>query len=241
MDHVRTARAKGAGERRVVLVHAFRNALIPVVTVMALSFGIAVRRRAADRDDVRPARHGQDDLRFDPRQRLQPGADRPAVRHADDADRQSRPPTSPMAGSTRGSRSMTRHERDDRCRGAAAHRGGGRRVAAALAAVPPAPRRAWRRWWCWCCWCCSRWPPIRCSGSLGFDPDATDLLPRFDPPSAAHWLGTDEAGRDELVRLMVGGQISLLVGLLATVFGGVHRARDRHHRRLFRRPDRRAC
>ena len=38
-DHVRTARAKGAGEARVVLVHAFRNALIPVVTVMALSFG----------------------------------------------------------------------------------------------------------------------------------------------------------------------------------------------------------
>lgn len=39
MDHVRTARAKGAGERRVVMIHAFRNALIPVVTVMALSFG----------------------------------------------------------------------------------------------------------------------------------------------------------------------------------------------------------
>jgi peptide/nickel transport system permease protein len=39
MDHVRTARAKGAAERRVVLVHALRNAMIPVVTVMALSFG----------------------------------------------------------------------------------------------------------------------------------------------------------------------------------------------------------
>ena len=39
MDHVRTARAKGANERRIVLVHALRNALIPVVTVMALSFG----------------------------------------------------------------------------------------------------------------------------------------------------------------------------------------------------------
>ncbi len=39
MDHVRTARAKGAAERRVVLVHAFRNALIPVVTIVALSFG----------------------------------------------------------------------------------------------------------------------------------------------------------------------------------------------------------
>lgn len=56
---------------------------------------------------------------------------------------------------------------------------------------------------------------------LGLDPDATDLLQRFGPPTSAHWLGTDEAGRDELVRLMVGGQISLLIGLLATVFGGV--------------------
>ena len=39
MDHVRTARAKGNGEGRVVLVHALRNAMIPVLTVMALSFG----------------------------------------------------------------------------------------------------------------------------------------------------------------------------------------------------------
>jgi len=39
MDFVRTARAKGAGETRVLLRHALRNALIPVVTVMALSFG----------------------------------------------------------------------------------------------------------------------------------------------------------------------------------------------------------
>jgi peptide/nickel transport system permease protein len=39
MDHVRTARAKGNSEGRVVLVHALRNAMIPVLTVMALSFG----------------------------------------------------------------------------------------------------------------------------------------------------------------------------------------------------------
>jgi peptide/nickel transport system permease protein len=38
-DFIRTARAKGAPERRIVLHHALRNAMIPVVTIVALSFG----------------------------------------------------------------------------------------------------------------------------------------------------------------------------------------------------------
>jgi peptide/nickel transport system permease protein len=38
-DYVRTARAKGASERRVTMKHAFRNALIPLVTLVALNFG----------------------------------------------------------------------------------------------------------------------------------------------------------------------------------------------------------
>jgi len=38
-DFVRTARAKGLGEGRVVLRHAFRNALLPVLTVLGLDFG----------------------------------------------------------------------------------------------------------------------------------------------------------------------------------------------------------
>ncbi len=38
-DYIRTARAKGASEPRVVLGHALRNALIPVATVIALDFG----------------------------------------------------------------------------------------------------------------------------------------------------------------------------------------------------------
>ena len=37
-DYVRTARAKGVSNRRVTYAHAFRNALIPVVTVVALDF-----------------------------------------------------------------------------------------------------------------------------------------------------------------------------------------------------------
>jgi peptide/nickel transport system permease protein len=38
-DYVRTARAKGASETRILWAHALRNALIPVITVVALSFG----------------------------------------------------------------------------------------------------------------------------------------------------------------------------------------------------------
>jgi peptide/nickel transport system permease protein len=38
-DYVRTARAKGLGEVRVVLHHALRNALLPVITLGALEFG----------------------------------------------------------------------------------------------------------------------------------------------------------------------------------------------------------
>jgi peptide/nickel transport system permease protein len=38
-DHIRTARAKGAGEARVIFRHAMRSAMIPVTTILALSFG----------------------------------------------------------------------------------------------------------------------------------------------------------------------------------------------------------
>jgi len=39
MDYIRTARAKGVGENTVVVKHAFRNACIPVITVLGLQFG----------------------------------------------------------------------------------------------------------------------------------------------------------------------------------------------------------
>ncbi len=38
-DYIRTARAKGLAERRVIMRHVFRNALIPITTVAALNFG----------------------------------------------------------------------------------------------------------------------------------------------------------------------------------------------------------
>jgi dipeptide transport system permease protein len=39
-DYVRTARAKGLSPRRIVWVHALRNALIPVITVIGLQVGL---------------------------------------------------------------------------------------------------------------------------------------------------------------------------------------------------------
>lgn len=38
----------------------------------------------------------------------------------------------------------------------------------------------------------------------------------FAPPGAAHWLGTDELGRDLLTRIATGGRLSIAIGLVAT-------------------------
>jgi peptide/nickel transport system permease protein len=56
------------------------------------------------------------------------------------------------------------------------------------------------------------------------DPEAVSLLNKLEPPSRAHWLGTDEYGRDVLTRLLYGGRVSLAVGLtsmLASMVLGV--------------------
>ena len=59
----------------------------------------------------------------------------------------------------------------------------------------------------------------------GVDPSATDLFRRLEPPSAEHWLGTDDLGRDLFQRLLDGGRVSLLVGfsgaLLSAVLGAL--------------------
>jgi peptide/nickel transport system permease protein len=58
--------------------------------------------------------------------------------------------------------------------------------------------------------------------SFGRDPTKTNLRERNLTPSADHWLGTDEVGRDTWARLVYGGRISLSIGLVVvTISVGV--------------------
>ena len=52
---------------------------------------------------------------------------------------------------------------------------------------------------------------------LGLDAETVDLFNQKQPPSPEHPLGTDELGRDLLLRLLYGGQVSLLAGLVTAV------------------------
>ena len=57
-DYVRTARAKGASEWRVLRKHVLRNALMPVVAMLGMDMVVdLVDRRDLHRDRVRAARH----------------------------------------------------------------------------------------------------------------------------------------------------------------------------------------
>lgn len=61
--------------------------------------------------------------------------------------------------------------------------------------------------------------PIILSSGFGVTPDQMPVdsnLLRSMPPSMSHWMGTDDSGRDILARVLQGGRISLMVGLIST-------------------------
>ena len=49
----------------------------------------------------------------------------------------------------------------------------------------------------------------------GLDPDGIDVANKLQGPSMAHWFGTDNMGRDYFARVLYGGRVSLVVGVLA--------------------------
>ena len=54
-----------------------------------------------------------------------------------------------------------------------------------------------------------------------YDPLQQDIINRLQPPSAAHFFGTDELGRDIFSRILYGSRISLTVGLIAVSISSV--------------------
>lgn len=54
-----------------------------------------------------------------------------------------------------------------------------------------------------------------------YDPYSIDPLSRLKPPSAAHWFGTDNFGRDLFVRVALAVRVSLSVGAAVAVIAGI--------------------
>ena len=54
----------------------------------------------------------------------------------------------------------------------------------------------------------------------GYDYDLTDLTQANQGPSAQHWFGTDELGRDMWSRVWTGGRISIIIGVVAAILQG---------------------
>ena len=50
-----------------------------------------------------------------------------------------------------------------------------------------------------------------------YDPEAIDLVNMRQPPSAEHWFGTDDLGRDVFSRVVYGGRTSLIIGFVPSL------------------------
>ncbi|WP_421594907.1 ABC transporter permease [Rahnella sp. PD4] len=54
-----------------------------------------------------------------------------------------------------------------------------------------------------------------------YDPESISILARYKAPSAEHWFGTDQLGRDIFSRVMVGARATIVLSLLATLMSMV--------------------
>ena len=80
LDYVRTARAKGLGERSVLYKHTLRNAILPFITILGMDIPYLVAGALGDRDRLCLARHGAPVLGICPARRLPRGTGHPADR-----------------------------------------------------------------------------------------------------------------------------------------------------------------
>ena len=194
-DFIRTARAKGAGPFRTVWKHALRGGLIPALSYLGPAFAAMITGSAAFRE----RNHG-------PGLFPHPGAC-PVLRHS---DRRGQPGCGSGANGRQPEiekgimrkRGWNRTEeqgsslwkdaflRLSRNRAAMFSLLALALIAAACFLGPLLP-----------------WLP---------HPNVQDLSRIAESPSWDHWFGTDQLGRDLLARVLYGGRISLLVGVVAT-------------------------
>lgn len=59
--------------------------------------------------------------------------------------------------------------------------------------------------------------PFLCSQ----DPLAQDLINKYQPPSGAHWFGTDNLGRDTFTRMIYGARVSLTLSFTGVISGSI--------------------
>lgn len=67
------------------------------------------------------------------------------------------------------------------------------------------------------------WVAISLTANLiaPYEPLQQNIVERLQPPSANHWFGTDQLGRDILSRVLFGGQLSLPAGLMVIIVAGI--------------------
>ena len=253
-DYMRTARAKGLGERAVVLKHALRNALMPIITLGALEFGTLLSGAVLTEQVFTIPGFGKliVDAVFNRDYAVVQGvvlvtatayivlnllADLAYFARQSEA----------AATDGRGALGSTPSAVPVPCR---------RRRR-----LPAGPwRRAWRRLRRRRARACSAWRRARLRRAGAVRAAGSRRTTRSRPAGARsarrrgaqHWFGTDEIGRDVLSRVIWGTRASLLagvvsvsislllgvpIGLAAGFLGGWVDARDlAHHRRLPRLP-----
>ena len=225
-DYMRTAKAKGVATRPMLLRHALKNAAVPIVTVIGIGVallisGVVITETVFNMPGIGRLMVDAIAKRDYPiiqgvmilcRRRLRAG--QPRRRHHLHLPRSAHPVL--RRGRT------SRHRRPRPCRRNARHR----RPGVALRAAQPDHRARQRHPAC-------SWRSRSLLAPL-FAGDPLTMLPanRLRPPSAEHWFGTDNLGRDVFARTVYGARISLLVGLLVAGISVVARPDDRARRRL---------
>ena len=265
-EYVVAARAKGLSETRIIWRHALRNAMVPLVTVIALSYagllegsvltetvfawpglGLYITN-SLQNADMNAVLGGHDRRRLD-LHRPQPAVG-PAVHDARPED--ARDDAGAMTGDEAAGGAISRESLHDWL----------------MSDRPRSRRQAsfGRAYGAWRTFARNRLAMLGLLIVIGlvltavfadvlspYSPFIGDLrTTRLLPPSAAHWFGTDDQGRDILSRIIFGSRITLFVVVLVAILaapiglavgtvagysGGLgRRGADAHHRHLPRVP-----